>query len=237
MAQIYRDHLLKLIDLAQNPHMMMSPSILKDREALRVIFIVVAVVAGCLVFGLIIWDDAMRNAPVATLPDDEPEDKDLDIQDMLDKSRQSNEILKGSTDKYDWQQTENELDLFVHLTNELAEAKSKDIKIHFHPKTMVVQIIGAIHLEGELYAEIIPSECNWQIDSDSSPRKLWITLVKRTKTSRNLHWSCVLRGDKSIDTNSLGPMVSTIDTNDPVAMKKAVSELRQRVRDKNSSKH
>lgn len=55
---------------------------------------------------------------------------------------------------------------------------------------------------GDLYAEVIPSECNWQIDDDQSSgasvRSLWITMVKRVPTERNQMWKCVLNGDAKV---------------------------------------
>ena len=235
MGNAFGQHLEHLLFLLQEPQRLLDSKILNDAMALRIVFIGVALVAGCVVVALIIWDDARLNAPVTLVEEEEEEEDDeaIDYKALLDQSRQGNEIVSGSAEKYDWQQTEGEVDVFIPLDNDFAEAKSKEIKVHFSPKMLVVQIKDVVHIEGELYAETIPSECNWQIDQDSSPRKLWITLVKRTKTARKLHWTCVLRGDQTVDTDSLAPMVTNIDINDKDSIKKAASELRQRVRDKN----
>ena len=247
-SNVYVEHLLHLIDVLQDPRRLLDfEALLQDRMTLRVLFVAVALVAAILVFVLILWTDAKVSDPGTPVEDDAmgdgQEQDEVDYKNLLDQSRQADEILTGSTDRYNWQQTESEMEVFVPLKKEsgFADVKSKEIKVLFSSKTLFVKIRDVMHLEGELYAEVIPSDCTWQIDdsgeevdgSSGSGRRLWITLAKRTKTARRLHWTCVLRGDQTVDTGSLGPMVSTLDASDPAALKKAVADLRQRVRDKN----
>lgn len=230
----YASYMEQVVAILENPRILLEPRFLNDPATLRIVFLIIAVVCATLIFGLILYSDSKLNAPVPHVEEEDERDN-IDYKRMLDQARQKEEILSGSTDRYDWQQNEGEVDVFIPLDKDFIDVKSKDIKVHFHPKTIIIQIQDVIHVEGELYAEIIPAECNWQIDQDTSPRKLWITLVKKLKTARNLHWSCVLRGDQQVDTKTLGPMVSSIDTHDKNSMKKAIGDLRQRIRDKSAN--
>jgi len=230
----YASYLASLVELMQNPERLRDPRVLQDPITLRIVFTGAAIIIGLFVLLLILWSDAKQNPPPQHV---EPEDesRNEDYKRLFEKAQNEPEILTGSTERYDWQQSESEVDVFIPLDKQFADAKSKEIKVKFQPRRISIEICDSVHIEGDLYAEIIPSECNWQIDQDAPTRKLWITLVKKIKTKGKLHWSCVLKGDEQIDTDKFSPMVTPIDTHDHEQMKKAIGDLRQRIRDSNSA--
>lgn len=233
MRNFYVDYLQRILAIAQNPERLWKDP---SKDDVQLVVYVVASLLLCLVFGLIIATDAKFNGPPPAV-DDEDESKNIDYRRMLEQATAS-DILSGSTDRYDWQQSAAEVDVFVHLRcNDPVSLRSKEIKVDITAKALTVTIRGDLALQGEFYAEVLPAESNWQMDeADDGTRRLWITVVKRTKTARASHWACFLRGDPTVDTKKLGPQAIALDASDPASVKRAVANLRQRIKDRNENK-
>jgi len=159
--------------------------------------------------------------------DDDDGVEEFDYNRMMDKKRDE-DILYGKTDKYEWQQGPNEVELFFPL-EDLDKVKRKDIKVDITSTKLVLSIADKVELQGDLYAEVIPGECNWQIEEGvkGGRRTLWITLYKKLPTTRSLHWRCVLQGDEQVDTKKQGPAVISLDTSNPEEMRKTVQTFQE----------
>jgi hypothetical protein len=87
------------------------------------------------------------------------------IKNLLDTTSDSN-YLHGETDKYNWSQNENEIELILKLQENLYSRNSltkKDVYCVIKPDSISVSVRGQLVLQGDFYASIDPDECNWQI--------------------------------------------------------------------------
>ena len=91
---------------------------------------------------------------------------------------------------------------------------------------VVYRVTGEVVVDGYLYADVLPEECNWQLDGDGSQRKVWVSLYKETATTKNQHWKYVVEGDEEVDTHSLGPPVHALDVNNKEAIQAAMAKVR-----------
>ena len=194
--------------------------------------LVTLLIAGLVWF--IFYSDSLHNMPES--PPDEPltesQLKELglgsdqfDYQQLIDRRREMDEtvVLNGSTDKYDWQQTKTEIDVWMPLPEGI---RSKNIKVDVHSKSLVVSLAGDEYLNGELYDTVVPDECNWQIDTEGEKPRLWLTMQKKNPSVRNQFWTCLLLGDPTVDTRSLGPSMIGIDPSNPKSFKDAIAQVK-----------
>ena len=86
-------------------------------------------------------------------------------------------IIHGSTENYDWQQSKTEMEVFI--PNIAKETRGKDVNISITSHSLHASIAGKEIINGSLYAEVIPDECNWQIEEDE---------VLQTEKSGSLCW-------------------------------------------------
>ena len=84
-------------------------------------------------------------------------------------------IIHGSTENYDWQQSKTEMEVFI--PNIAKETRGKDVNISIKSHSLYAHCWEEI-INGPLYAEVIPGECNWQIEEDevSGDQKVWISV-------------------------------------------------------------
>jgi hypothetical protein len=152
-------------------------------------------------------------------------DDDFDYEQLVNQRRELDEalILKGSTDKYDWQQSKTEVEVWMPLPEGL---RSKDIKVDVRGSRLSVDFAGTEYLNGEFYDQVIPGECNWQIDTETETRRLWLTLLKKNPSARNQFWQSMLIGDAKVDVRPLGPSMVAIDPNDPTSFKDAIAQVK-----------
>jgi hypothetical protein len=149
----------------------------------------------------------------------------------------------GSTDTYDWSQTDEEVDVYVKVP---PETRAKDVECTITSKKLKVVAQGEVIVDvrcaatvagvyrstaclpqGELYNQVQADDSTWQIDGKGDKTRVWITLFKKVKTEKKHHWRAVIKGDPEIDTEHLGPPVRTIDASDPNSMRDAAHMLRE----------
>ena len=70
------------------------------------------------------------------------------------------DTLGGSTDRYEWNQNEKEVEIYIPVT---ASTSGKDVKCKIQNERLFVSVSGEIIIDGKLYASVQPDECNWQI--------------------------------------------------------------------------
>lgn len=101
----------------------------------------------------------------------------------------------GVTDKYEWSQTEEEVNVSIKLPKEVTK---KDVICDIKPESLKVTIRGQEKplLEGNYAAgkKVICDESGWTISSGSLDLLLW--KFERTDD----WWPCVIQGEPEIDT-------------------------------------
>mmetsp|Transcript_8610 Transcript_8610/g.12848 ORF Transcript_8610/g.12848 Transcript_8610/m.12848 type:complete len:197 (-) Transcript_8610:41-631(-) len=137
-------------------------------------------------------------------------------------SKNDGDVLAGETKNYSWTQNDKEVEVYVKVEDTV---RGKDVKCEILPDSLSLSINGELLIDGYFYANVIPDECNWQIDGDGAERRVWISLYKETPTTRNQHWKCVLEGDEEIDVSGLGPPVHHIDVNDKNSLHSALDKV------------
>lgn len=139
-------------------------------------------------------------------------------------------VLKGSTDKYDWQQSKTEVEVWFPVPDNL---RAKDIAVDVRGTHLAVTFAGETYMEGTLYDSVIPDECNWQLDfegkdaSGGEISRVWLTLMKKTPSARNQFWQSLVLGDAKVDTSPLGPRMVAVDPNDPSTYKNAIDQIKR----------
>jgi hypothetical protein len=205
--------------------------------------IAVAITLCCLLFCFVIWNIIETTKPLPEIIDEEEEKHRIkfnndnktnefnanSFQDLV--AERNDKIILGNTNKYRWSQSESsDIEVYIPLiNNELINynditIKSKNIKIIITSYTLSITILDELYLKGKFYAEVIPDECNWQIDNDSDSQ-ICLTIVKRVPTVRNQHWDCLIQGDDKIDTSKLGPQVHHIDTNNKGSISESIAKV------------
>jgi len=97
--------------------------------------------------------------PVSSENDSEIKHGYNDFSQLLDKSKDK-DYLNGTTSKYSWLQNEREIEITVPIAGSISR---KELKCVFNPGSLTLVHNTEEILNGELYAEVIPAECNWQI--------------------------------------------------------------------------
>ena len=140
-------------------------------------------------------------------------------------------IIHGSTENYDWQQSKTEMEVFI--PNIAKETRGKDVNISITSHSLHASIAGKEIINGSLYAEVIPDECNWQIEEDevTGGRQVWISLYKREATLLKKMWPVVVQGDNSKSSVSRvktvgGMPMAEIDISDEGRMKEAIKQAK-----------
>ena len=86
-----------------------------------------------------------------------------------------------------------------------ADTNKKSIQCDITEGRISVKVDSTVHLEGDLYDKVHADECFWQIDrADSS------LIVYLDKVNRMSWWSCVVKGEKEIDTSKINPPNSNL---------------------------
>lgn len=100
------------------------------------------------------------------------------------------------TERYRWDQTENEVEMEVFLPREAVAIR--EIQVTTEARRICVRAGRSVILEGELSAAILPGDTVWFVDSMDGASSLNITLSKKFSTSATgslRHWPSVIKGD------------------------------------------
>lgn len=160
--------------------------------------------------------------------ENETEDDDLAAVNNLLDVKNDPDILFGSTDVYDWSQTDTDIEMYIKLNNiaDSSKVRAKDVNVIITSNTITISAQGVVLVKGDLFARVLADDCTWQIDEkQSGERVIWVTLFKTTPTQRNQHWKSVVKGDSEINVAQYGPPVHGIDTADPNSVRKAIKTV------------
>ncbi len=83
-----------------------------------------------------------------------------DLSQMILDSGKTQDYLYGCTNKYTWSQNETEIELLLPVSEEISK---KNVKCNIKANKLTLVINENIQLDGDLYSEVIPEECNWQL--------------------------------------------------------------------------
>jgi hypothetical protein len=175
--------------------------------------------------------DLTRRGDMNRAPHEDEGEGDEDVPELgnlMDPAKDP-DILYGSTERYDWNQTESEVEMFVKLSgvSDTSDVRAKNIKVSITSTSMSIAVNGTTLVKGDLFAKVLSDDCTWQLEEPRNGEKVvWITLFKAIPTARNQHWKSVLKGDATIDVSKFGPPVHGVDTSSPASMKKAIQAVR-----------
>jgi hypothetical protein len=209
-----------------------------DQNFKAVLATLVLLLIGVVVYAFIpiFWNGSPLKEKVKVQKDSQnkPQEEEADDEDdmpelgnLMDPAKDP-DILFGSTERYDWNQTESEIEMFVKLDriSDASEVRAKNIKVSITSTTVSVAINGKTLVKGDLFAKVLSDDCTWQLEEPRNGEKVvWITLFKAIPTARNQHWKSVLKGDAEIDVSKFGPPVHGVDTSSPASMKKAMQAV------------
>lgn len=136
------------------------------------------------------------------------------------------DVIHAQSDKYDWCQTENEIEAFIHLKDFDSHISGREIDVVMTMKHLKVIVQRKLLIDQDFFANIKPDDSFWTLskDKDGNPF-IWLTISKAVPTQRNHHWKSVLKGDQEINVDKLGPTLRSVDPNDPASIKKAVAQV------------
>jgi hypothetical protein len=136
--------------------------------------------------------------------------------------------MGGSTDKYAWGQNEKEVHIKCLVP---AGTKSRGVQMTTTSETMKLLVLNQVICSGRLHKPILSDESLFALeDAPGDPegrRMLTVTLTKREETKGANHWPCAIKGEGKISTKDFGVPVTTVNPNDPAAMKAVIEQLNE----------
>lgn len=203
----------------------------------------IIVVAISIVFYLLSKDALSSDKPEDFLKmssDSEPQETpDMKTLDSLVGGEIDISKIEGRTEKYTWTQNESEVRAIIVFISELQcqqvemyvtippDVRAKNVKVDMKHSQLVIEVNGNKIINGEVYREILPDDCNWQLEGEGESRKIWLTLVKRNKTKGNQHWKTVIKGDAEIDVSRCGVPLHNVDPSmDKARIRQMMDEVR-----------
>lgn len=187
--------------------------------------------AALIVTVLVNFASPQQNPPDNNGKDDFADSDAQDYSNLLDTSKDSDKLF-GQSEKYDWNQDESEVEMFVKLDKlpESNSIKAKDVIIIIKADTIQVIVRGETIIDGEFYAPVDKDECTWQMDTaeqDKTSLVVLITLFKKTPTVRNQHWKSLLKGESTVNVSKLGPPIHGVDTGNVSSVRNAIEAIKK----------
>jgi len=116
----------------------------------------------------------------------------------------------GSTDKYTWTQTLQEVEVLVNL-NYKVPLRARDLIVQITKTHCKLQIKGQEPLvDADFHKPIRVSEMSWQMEGNGT--QVAISVHKQNDME---WWPCVFQGDPEIDTQKIEPESSNLNDLDP----------------------
>jgi len=115
---------------------------------------------------------------------------------LSDGPQHSADRSKGLTSKYKWTQNVTEVEMFVFIPD---NTRAKDVLLDILTTGIVLTVAGQVLLDGDFYDDVVPSDCNWQLDDDEGKRVIWITIQKKIPTQQKDFWKTVFSSEHHHD--------------------------------------
>lgn len=133
----------------------------------------------------------------------------------------------GSTEKYDWDQTMEEVDVIIPLDKFDPIPSTRELDISIKQNHLRITIRRELYIDGDFYEKVRSEDSYWTLEREVDRSVISLSLIKlRPAEKKSELWACVLKGDPQIMIPYDGPTVETIDPTDPAAVKRAASAVR-----------
>jgi len=145
-------------------------------------------------------EEAAKKSGTTVEPVVEKEEKKEDEKKEESKGQAPNAANGGQTDKYQWEQTLNEVTVNIEIP---AGTTSKMLVVDMTQKRLKVGLKGQpLMIDGEWSKPIKVDDSLWCIENAKGKRILELSLTK--KEGQNW-WNSVIKGDEEIDTQKVEP--------------------------------
>lgn len=84
-------------------------------------------------------------------------------------------LPSGSTDRYSWKQTDDEVEITVSVE---PTVRGKNVKAAFKKDQIAVSVNNEAVITGKLFGTVHPDDCMWSVSGEGSERELSISLEK-----------------------------------------------------------
>jgi hypothetical protein len=146
----------------------------------------------------------------------DPKDNDERIRRLLPNV--TPEKAGGTTDKYAWIQTEEEVEIKFFVKASYGRVSKSTVSVDIGSHSLSVGIrqqdseIEEVVVDGPLFAEVEKDDCAWLITTEPSGAQIIeVFLTKTLRTTGKGMWSCIVRGEPEIDVAAFGPIVDYIE--------------------------
>lgn len=155
--------------------------------------------------------------------DNEAEDE---YQSLLNPNHNDDRPIVGKTDRYEWTQTNEEIEVYIPLSKYGDSISSREVNVTIGTyKFSVVVRREVIFTEEFSHAVKVDDSC-WMIDNNTiGDPHIWLTLTKSQPTVRNQHWKSLFKGGPEINVGKLGPPVHAFDVNDKDSIRNAMKSV------------
>lgn len=187
---------------------------------------------GCIIIVIyVIWKDESYRTELSKAESANIADADTKTFAEMMEEKINEDSLKGKTSKYEWFQTSHEIEMYLLLNSlgvdvDTKTISKKDVQVNLLPYKIIVTLMGKVVIDDYLFDEIIPNECNWQLEKgDNNSMKIWITLFKKAPSRSGHYWRYILANDEVIEKTAAGKPIHRIDPNDPASIRSAMRTL------------
>ncbi len=127
-------------------------------------------------------------------------------------------FVDGTTEKYEWNQSEDEIEMRLPLGNYGEGITANEVDVVITSRRLKVVVRRKVVLDDEFYDTVRGDDCCWFLDKAS--QEITINLEKSVVTPKANFWTCVLKGD-----NKAGPSIHHLDANDPDSVAAAIKKV------------
>jgi hypothetical protein len=155
--------------------------------------------------------------------------EEFDYSRITEPERHNDDVfLKGKSDKYEWTQSEDELEVTIPLIRFGDTVHSNEVHVEMTPRRLKVVIRREVFIDGEFYAPIRSDDSVWLLDNNTvgNPH-IVLNLEKVTITTKNQHWKSLIKGDAEINVGRFGPPIEELDASDPDSVREAIRKVCQ----------
>lgn len=158
---------------------------------------------------------------------EEKKDED-EKEDDKDKGCKPNDRNGSKTDRYDWGQALDTVDVDVFLPDNF-NTRQLDVKMSATKLCVKNKVTGAAILEGTWFKPIHVDDSIWCIETDAKGQK-YLQLNLQKKNGQNW-WECLLEGEEKINTQKVEPensKLSDLDGETRSVVEKMMFDQRQK---------
>lgn len=151
--------------------------------------------------------------------------EDFDYSNLMNTQDDDRPIV-GKTDRYEWSQTPDEIEVFIPLDKYGDTIAANEVNVSLLPKKLRITLRREVLFEEEFSREVNVDDSCWMLDNNTvGEPHLWMNLTKAVPTVRNGHWSALFKGGPTVDVRRLGPPVHAVDPSDKDSLREALRSV------------